>query len=577
MFKPRVSRVKRKVISPHNIQKMDKSLQLKLMISQLPEFEFSFGDPRPILLEYILSFPEVETYLTRTQANKLQGKNIFQHRCKPSEKRADFLVRGFIPPDEKSLKKFENKLETGTCPFLAIPVMMVSTTRCKPGEMNQAKHLNIYIFNRNTSEVERIDIKKFHVSGFKIKMGYKSMKKNFKPLFQKYYNNTLFVSDHDVSSQVFRKLHTTVSKYAFPIYLIAYLHERFANPMATTEKIQTRVNKLSVKALFKYWNHYIEFRMNNPQTKCDQEHFYNMEINRCIKKNQKNLTKYAIDRPIKACAKDMIHDPLQNRCVKKEKLASINIAIDNVIAMNIKKKEMLTPIGGKNVFSSVMFVLSKHPNATLVNPLEGGQPQKKREFCVNWAYKPGDEKFHLIFPAGFWEAWNRAMMSNHRFLIILVTLTSIEGGHHANCLIYDKTNNELERFDGLGPNTADTYGLKEFDALIRTEFETRIGTHVPKGFKYFTPIDYCPRNKDVFQSKEVEQLGFDDMRGNCAVWRLWYIDIRLANPHLKRQQLVKYAMKKLEEFGNFPRFIKSYQAYVLTNIKKNANVKDASK
>lgn len=544
---------------------MDKSLQLKLLLSQLPEFEYAFGDPRPVLLEYMLSFQCVETYLSNP--SKLKQKEAFAHKCKPHDKKPDVLMRGLVNPDEESMKVLDQKLAQGTSPFVALPMMCITTTPCKPGEMNQAKHLMVALYNRNTNELERIDIKKYHIRGFKIKLAYKIMKSKLVSVIEKHHPNCQFVLEHDVTSQALKKLGTSSSKHAFPIYLIAYLNERFANPTESTLKIQRRVNKLSLTGFLKYWNHYVEFRKKNTSNKCDIDHFLNMQTNRCVKKTPANLAKHAMEQPPKPCKNDTIHDPLQNRCVKKDKLASINIAMDKVIAMDVKRDDKLKSLGRhETILPSVMYVMSRHPDATLINPAR--EASKKDEFSVMWAWQPEQQKFKLSFPTGFWDTWQKAMLSNHRFLIVLLSLVSQEQGYHANGLIYDKTNNELERFDGLGPNTALAYGLDECDALLRKEFESRIGTHVPKGFKYFVPLDYCPRKVPVFQSKELDQIGFDDLRGNCAVWRLWYIDTRLANPHLKRQQVVKYAMKKLEEYGNFPRFIKSYQAYILANMPK---------
>lgn len=78
---------------------------------------------------------------------------------------------------------------------------------------------------------------------------------------------------------------------------------------------------------------------------------------------------------------------------------------------------------------------------------------------------------------------------------------------------------------------------------------------------YFQPDDYCPLIP-IFQSKELDEIPGRDVRGNCAVWRLWYVNVRLANPYLERKELIELAVAKLKNMGNLYKFIKSYQKYI---------------
>jgi hypothetical protein len=302
---------------------------------------------------------------------------------------------------------------------------------------------------------------------------------------------------------------------------------------------------------------------------CGDDQIKNLESGRCLLKHSKSLTKHLVEAPVKECNNEKVYDILANRCVKKEKLSDINIRLNEIMNMSVAKDAELKSLGSvKTILPSVMYVLSKHTNALLVNSVKKvNEKTKKKDFSVMWTWNEQTKQFDLSLPKDFWKNWKQGMLAPQRFLITLMSLVSKEGGLHANVLIYDKSRNELERFDGLGSHTANAYGMDECDQKLKELFESKVGEYVPEKFKFFSPIDYCPKKIAVFQSKELDQVGFDDLSGNCAVWRLWYIDTRLGNENLSRDKVVKYAMKKLENFGSFSRFIKSYQAYILKQAK----------
>lgn len=549
----------------------DKTLEAKLMLNQLEEFNYAVGDPRPLLMKYILrTFSTVETYLPMSKRSgefKYSSKNLFAHTCVPHPKKENSLARGLAKPKEESLKAFEEVLEKGSKAFFIIPMLLINKDVCKAGiPLNRSRHMMYALYNRRTHELERLDIKKYHIREFRIKPAFKVMKEKLLPIIEKKDDLCMMASEHDVTAGVMHRLGVQSTKYSFPIYLIAYLHERLSNPDENIKQIQKRVNRLSRNQILQYWKSYFDFRTSNVKPLCNDAQIPKLEQMRCLIKNRKNLAKYSVDPPVKECDKNLVYDYLQDKCVKKEKLVDINIALNKVVGRNVKKDSKFVSLGtAKTILASTTYILSQHPDARMVVP-KVSHVRGKRDFSFIWAWKKETSKFELAIPEGFWEAWSEGMLSPARFLVVLLSLVSSQDGFHANVLIYDKTNNEMERFDGLGADTSPHYGLDEFDKLLPKIFHERVGVYVPSGMKYFTPIDYCPRKVAVFQSKELDEIGFDDLSGNCAVWRLWYIDARLSNPHLTRKQVVKFAMKKLEEYGSFPRFIKSYQDYITEQI-----------
>jgi hypothetical protein len=552
----------------------DRTLEVKLLVSNLEELLYTFGDPRPMLLNYILSrYSGVETFHDlKTQGYK--NNEVFTHKCVPHSKKENMWVRSMALPKPDILQKFHNLLNTQKTQagaFVIIPFLMINKSQCMVNNKlnnNTSKHLMYGLYNRKTKELERIDIKKYHIKDFKIKLAYKKINMKLVPMIGE---NTTFISEHDVTRGIMRRLGTDQIKYAYPVFLMSYLHERFMHPEETSKMIYKRVNRLSRMALIENFQIYVFYREEhkNAVSGCPNERIKNLETNKCIR----DIAKYSSDPVIKQCKSNLSYDLLKNRCVKQERISHINVEIDNVLKQNINRKTKLKSLGDVvTILSSTMFVLSKHPDARLVVPvMKTSSPQEKTEYCFVWAWDEERSLFDLKIPEGFWDAWADNMLSPARFLVVLLSLVSESGGFHANVLIYDKTTHEMERFDGLGNDTALSYSMTKCDMTIKELFNSHMGTHVPHTFKYFTPIDYCPRKAAVFQSKELDQIGFDDLTGNCAIWRLWYIDTRLGNPHLDRKQVIQYATKTLDNFGNYPKFIKSYQAYILKEMAAHAD------
>lgn len=59
--------------------------------------------------------------------------------------------------------------------------------------------------------------------------------------------------------------------------------------------------------------------------------------------------------------------------------------------------------------------------------------------------------------------------------------------------------------------------------------------------------------------------------------RLWYADLRLANPDLSRDQLVDKAIAEIGKTGDFKQFIRNYSHFIATLRKKLKNTADPMK
>ena len=134
---------------------------------------------------------------------------------------------------------------------------------------------------------------------------------------------------------------------------------------------------------------------------------------------------------------------------------------------------------------------------------------------------------------------------------------------HFNLLIYNHSTLEVERFEPHG--VASFEGIKipgkeeiyTFDNILYNEVVTKLSN----GYKYIPPIYYCP-------TTSVQALLLDPIFkinaevGFCVSWSLYYFHMRLINPELNREQLMKSIIKDFNSISN-PIHREIYIAYTI--------------
>lgn len=527
-------------------------------VNELEEFRVTTGDPRPVLLRYILNLPNF-THAFPNRGKKpltqLTDKNSLIFNCNQ-----DTFKRQLPLP---SLKRFKKHPQS---PLVVIPVLLRSAGKCKTEDAS--RHMNLLIFNTNTHELERIDMKKYHLDGFGLKIFVVRSSEVLWPVLKTIYNveDINIVPDLDPQFAFVQTVGTEDIRGAYPAYIIAYLHTRSQFPTLTADEIQVKVHKMSKAKVAQLWKAYVEFNetVSKEYPACPDASFVkNHATNRCVKVGSKAFAKHLVNPPPLACPGDKIFDHFFRRCTTKEKLFDVDIIYDEVAGADVSRKNELKRIGGALTFKAAMFVMAKYPYAYLIY----NRRDSKSTSSSMIVWKQHDESldsFQLTYPEGFWEDWTKAMYDpSVRFIVALVNIKAQRSDGHANVIIYDKTTNEIERFDPHGRWEIERFNHAAMDATLKQDFEAKL----PAKLKYLTPKSFCPATA-IFQAKEVNMIAGEDLRGNCAVWRLWYINLRLANPDVPRKKLIVIAQKKLEEKGNLYKFIKAYTLYILENIKK---------
>ena len=151
-----------------------------------------------------------------------------------------------------------------------------------------------------------------------------------------------------------------------------------------------------------------------------------------------------------------------------------------------------------------------------------------------------------------------------RFIIFPLSIIKRVIGH-ANVLIYDKISKTLERFEPHGVCAQHIFDfVKNFDKKIVKFLRDNIGMII---HDYKTPENFCPlfSYQAIEGSENVISVNTDP-KGFCQSWALFYIELRLRNPNVSRQDILTNSISQIRSnFVSFRKFIRGY-SYMLRKI-----------
>lgn len=186
---------------------------------------------------------------------------------------------------------------------------------------------------------------------------------------------------------------------------------------------------------------------------------------------------------------------------------------------------------------------------------------------ILWAYK------RLFFSDKIVESIKNCQKKSKINFIIIPLGIELKRGEHANYLIYDRVKNEIERFEPQGSNFPEDFNYEPniLDNLLENKF-----LEIIPNVKYIRPIDYLPKvSFQLIDSKENKRK-IGDPEGFCALWAIWYVDLRLTYKNIERKKLVKYMIhyiKKNKIF--FKDYIRNFSQNIIKirdNILNKANI-----
>jgi hypothetical protein len=128
-----------------------------------------------------------------------------------------------------------------------------------------------------------------------------------------------------------------------------------------------------------------------------------------------------------------------------------------------------------------------------------------------------------------------------RFIFIKITLIISEKFTHANCVLIDLYDNSIRRFEPYG--ISDVNDEFYLDKLLRENLQKILMKNTDKKIRYYRPGDYLEHAK--FQSVSNDTITYykknGDPMGYCLAWCFWYIELKLTNPDINENDLIKGA------------------------------------
>jgi len=488
----------------------------------------------------LIKFNKDNTFVYKCGLGYKEYKTIYSER--PLVKNNEDILplgvgkktRKLIPPkltisQFKRLSLFSNDVSVK---LIAFPIILININSLCGKIKNNRKHLVVSILNKATGTLEVFDDKlpsSIEIFGEKFLLK-KTISDLMIPKMQTLVpmENPLTIVIPQFNERYYKLFMTTLSENGYSAdnytahtaFTANYLSERIKHPELSFDEIHTNI----IKKLRNHTKEFLEcfdiLRNSTPKPMpCDlPEEILNPETLRCVKSDS-NTGKRV------------------QGLVSSKKANKINIH-EHFLDSQLSETYLFTTEIGANHALSMRYLQSKYGSISSIS---------KGVFKWN--------TLKLTASSDFKETWENGMTNPEvRYIVFGILLTSpeiIEG--HANSLIYDKTTRELERYEPNGGdyNEFDTVGL---DNAITKYFGDRIGTYIP-------PMLVCPIGFQRIDANELN-YGAKDIGGNCAVWALYYMELRLANPLFTRKQIVDSALKGIRKRGSFIMFINGYHRHI---------------
>lgn len=182
-------------------------------------------------------------------------------------------------------------------------------------------------------------------------------------------------------------------------------------------------------------------------------------------------------------------------------------------------------------------------------------------FEIVWIHKK------LYFPTVFVEKINdflTKLKTNKKLRFFIAPLgIEFDNESHANYIIYDSISNELERFEPHGSRAPTK--LNYDPQLLDSTLKHKLSEIIPN-IKIIQPTDYLPRiGYQLLDSSEKNQYkNIGDPGGFCAIWSIWYTDMRLTYPDIPRKKLIDLSIDYIRSKGySFRTLIRNYSAKII--------------
>lgn len=524
------------------------------------EFHGLSGDPRPLLTEYILS-----TYGNDAihYTHDMNASSI-RYVCKPKKNDPSKLVRGLVYPTGSEKEAIEDRINSYEGDTILFHVIMEQKADCNAPKDGRT-HGVMLLYNRATKEVYTYDILRYHYRGFKANVLNKMVASSFIPWLENVDLSGMQMNSDDSIEQANMVIKHTSQRviefltekhgrkpYArewYPLLALWEIHSILEMTDQTAEDVTSNMLELPTEDLFmlleelyQSFHKFTEHVYSIYNLKCESTTKYDPELQSCV----------AVDKRSASIS------------ATKTRTSQSRSTLDIIdVGMVDSPKHVRHRMGNEYGQVIMMKYFAQNYPVKPFMPKTSTWNLMKSTYTISWDYDVVKKSWRLSYPK-ILPKFLKAMPSSE-YAMVLVRLKSKPkdngaAGYHLNTLLYNRKTNEIEHFEPHGSMLVDEYEPNE----LYKQMKGFLALHVP-GIQYVQPSNFC-MHKNFFQRIEGDEMGFAYEHGMCAVWCLWYIEVRLKNPELSRDDLVKRAMKELHRIGSFRIFIRNYEKYYMHMI-----------
>lgn len=282
-----------------------------------------------------------------------------------------------------------------------------------------------------------------------------------------------------------------------------------------------------------------------------------------------DCTKYAREKIMK-----LISDPPQNNkhceIASFPKKKSTKNSQCGKIHIDVGKQTYLSTFTGLiiDVLCGFSYLTNKHKSLISISSHFDISDSLACKFSNEFSIKDRDCHFltYCIISAGkslfihpnLKNIIQQCLDTKNEYIVVYLIIVINDNMSHANILLYSKKTNEIERFDPMGYAPY----IRNDGAYLDNKLDTYF-SNVIKNSKYVRQKEYMSNiGMQKIELTEPYNTYIGDPLGFCAVWSIWYVDMRLSYPDVQRKKLIKYIT---QQFTNQ----QLYYRTVIRNYSKN--------
>jgi ankyrin repeat protein len=182
-------------------------------------------------------------------------------------------------------------------------------------------------------------------------------------------------------------------------------------------------------------------------------------------------------------------------------------------------------------------------------------------FEIVWAFN----KIHFVDKLDY--LLNKCLYNDIKRFIIIPLGIELQHASHANYIIFDKELGEIERFEphGSGILFNFNYNPNLLDDILENKFSELLNNKIHKKIKYYRPSDFLPKiSLQLLDITEKRKHNIGDPGGFCALWSIFYTDMRLTYNTIPRHKIIKYIIKIIKQQNiSYKNLIRNYASNII--------------